>query len=408
MFHRAILSVLERRLTEFPVVALTGPRQSGKTTLMKHVAGFRPYVSLEDPDHRAYALEDPRGFLAQFPEGAALDEVQRCPALFSYLQGIVDTDGRAGLFLLSGSQQFGMMESITQSLAGRICLLHLWPFSLAELQAADAAPADVDTLLFKGLFPRLYSRKIGPAAWFSNYVATYLERDVRQFLNVQNLASFQRFVALCAGRVGQLLNIDTLASDAGISRPTANGWLSVLEASHVIVMVRPWFANIGKRFVKAPKLYFCDTGLAAWLLGAKTRDHVAGLPQRGALFENWVMMELLKAQANAGILPHLFFLRDKSGHEIDALVPTTPDTFAAIEVKAGETVAVDFFKGLDYWRKTLSGQTLHPWLVYGGATPQSRERGKVLPWNAISPLLETLLIGALPQTPPGGMIPPGL
>jgi predicted AAA+ superfamily ATPase len=391
MFPRTILPVLERRLAEFPVVALTGPRQSGKTTLMKHVAGHRPYVSLEDPDHRAYALEDPRGFLAQFPDGAALDEVQRCPALFSYLQGFVDTDGRAGLFLLTGSQQFGMMESITQSLAGRIALLRLWPFSLAELQAVDAAPADVNTLLFKGLFPRLYSGKIAPADWFSNYVATYLERDVRQLLKVQDLALFQRFVVLCAARAGQLLNIDALASDAGISRPTANGWLSVLEASHVIVIVRPWFANIGKRLVKTPKLYFCDTGLAAWLLGAKTRDYVAGLPQRGALFENWVMMELLKAHANAGIPPRLFFLRDKSGHEIDALVPTAPDTFAAIEVKAGETVAADFFKGLDYWRKNLPGQTLHPWLVYGGVASQSRERGRVVPWNALSPLLEALL-----------------
>jgi predicted AAA+ superfamily ATPase len=390
MFSRSILPVLERCLTEFPVVVLTGPRQSGKTTLMKRVAGFRPYVSLEDPDQRAYAIEDPRGFLAQFPDGAALDEVQRCPALFSYLQGIVDADGRAGLFLLTGSQQFGMMESIIQSLAGRIALLRLWPFSLAELQAVDAAPADVDSLLFKGLFPRLYGRKIDPAAWFSNYVATYLERDVRQLLKVQNLALFQRFVVLCAGRAGQLLNIDALASDAGISRPTANGWLSVLEASHVIVIVRPWFANIGKRFVKTPKLYFCDTGLVAWLLGAKTRDYAAGLPQRGALFENWVMMELLKAHANAGIPPRLFFLRDKSGHEIDALVPTAPDTFAAIEVKAGETVAADFFKGLDYWRKNLPGQTLHPWLVYGGDTPQSRERGRVVPWNGLSPLLETL------------------
>jgi predicted AAA+ superfamily ATPase len=390
MFPRAILPVLERHLTEFPVVALTGPRQSGKTTLMKHVAGHRPYISLEDPDHRAYALEDPRGFLAQFPDGAALDEAQRCPALFSYLQGIVDADGRAGLFLLSGSQQFGMMESITQSLAGRIALLRLWPFSLAELQAVDAAPADVDTLLFKGLFPRLYDRKIAPAGWFSSYVATYLERDVRQFLNVQNLALFQRFVVLCAGRAGQLLNVDALASDAGISRPTANGWLSVLEASHIIVIARPWFANIGKRLVKTPKLYFCDTGLAAWLLGAKTRDYVAGLPQRGALFENWVMMELLKAQANAGSPPRLFFLRDKSGHEIDALIPIAPDTFAAIEIKAGETVAADFFKGLDYWRKTLSGHTLHPWLVYGGVTPQSRERGAVVPWNGIAPMLATL------------------
>jgi predicted AAA+ superfamily ATPase len=390
MFPRTLLPALNRQLARFPLVALTGPRQAGKTTLVRHAAGDRPYISFEDPDSRAYALEDARGFFAQFPEGAVLDEVQRCPPLFSYLQGIVDADRRPGRFILTGSQQFGMMEAITQSLAGRIALLQLWPFSLAELQAVNAAPPDVDTLLFKGLFPRLYDQDIAPADWFSSYVATYLERDVRQLLNVQNLSLFQRFVGLCAGRIGQLLNIDALAADTGISRPTANGWLSVLEASHVIFLVRPWFANIGKRLIKTPKLYFCDTGLASWLLGAKNLQYIAGLPQRGALFENWVMTELRKAQTNAGIRPELFFLRDQSGHEVDALVQTAPNTFAAIEVKAGKTVASDFFKGLDYWRKNLLEQTIQPWLVYGGDTAQLRERGTVLPWHGLAPLLATL------------------
>jgi predicted AAA+ superfamily ATPase len=213
---------------------------------------------------------------------------------------------------------------------------------------------------------------------------------VRQLLNVQNLSLFQRFVGLCAGRVGQLLNIDALAADTGISRPTANGWLSVLEASHIVFFVRPWFANIGKRLVKTPKLYFCDTGLAAWLLGAKTLEYVAGLPQRGALFENWVMTELRKAQTNAGLRPELFFLRGQSGHEVDAFVQIAPNAFAAVEVKAGKTVASDFFRGLDYWRKHLPEQTIHPWLVYGGDQPQSRERGAVLPWNDLAPLLDAL------------------
>lgn len=390
MYSRQILPILERRLAQFPVVALTGPRQSGKTTLAKFVAGQRPYVSMEDPDVRDFALEDPRGFLARFGDGAVLDEVQRCPQLFSYLQGIVDADKRPGLFILTGSQQFGMMESITQSLAGRVALLQLLPFSLGELQAADVAPPDVDTLLYKGLFPPLHDRDIAPADWLSSYVATYLERDVRQLLNIQNLSLFQRFVGLCAGRVGQLLSVDGLASDAGISRQTAAGWLSVLEASHIVFLVRPWFANIGKRLIKTPKLYFCDTGLAAWLLGAKTLEYVAGLPQRGALFENWAMTELLKAQTNAGLPANLYFLRDKTGHEVDAFVPIAPEAFAAVEVKAGQTVAADFFKGLDYWRKTLAVKTFQPWLIYGGETPQTRERGEILPWNGLTPLLASV------------------
>jgi len=390
MIPRQLLPILTRRLGEFPVVALSGPRQAGKTTLARAVAGERPYVSLEDPDVRAYALEDPRGFLARYPDGAVLDEAQRCPLLFPYLQGIVDADGRAGLFILAGSWQFGMMGEVAQSLAGRIALLQLLPFSLAELHAADAAPTDVDTLLYKGLFPALHDRDLAPADWHSNYVATYIERDVRQLLNVHNLASFQRFVTLCAGRIAQPLNVDSLAADAGIARQTANGWLAVLEASHIIFFVRPWLADIGKRLVKTPKLYFCDTGLAAWLLGAKAQEHMASLPQRGALFENWALAELLKTQANAGMPPNLRYLRDKTGHEIDAFMETAPDTFTAVDVKAGETVAADFFKGLDYWRKTLAEKKIRPWLLYGGNAPQTRERGVVVPWNALSPLLYSL------------------
>jgi predicted AAA+ superfamily ATPase len=355
------------------------------------VAGQRPYASLEDPDVRDFALQDPRGFLAQFRNGAVLDEVQRCPLLFSYLQGVVDADRRAGQFILTGSQQFGMMASITQSLAGRVSLLQLLPFSLGELQAVDAAPPDVNHLLFKGLFPPLYDRGLVPADWLSSYVATYLERDVRQLLDVQNLSLFQRFIGLCATRIGQLLSVDALAADAGIARKTANVWLSVLEASHIVFFVRPWFANLGKRLVKTPKLYFCDTGLAAWLLGVKKLEYVAGLPQRGALFENWAMTELMKAHTNAGMPASLFFLRDKTGHEIDAFVSTGPDAFAAVEIKAGETVAGDFFKDLDYWRKALAGKTtILPWLVYGGSAPQARERGTVLPWNDLGPLLASV------------------
>ncbi|MDR2675291.1 MAG: ATP-binding protein, partial [Opitutaceae bacterium] len=351
MIARAIFPVAQKRLQQFPVVAVTGPRQSGKTTLAQALADGRPYVSLENPDTRTFALRDPRGFLAQFPDGAVLDEVQRCPELFSYLQGIVDADGRPGLFILTGSQQFGLVESITQSLAGRISLLRLLPFSLGELQAAGIAPADLDTLLCHGLFPPIHARPVEPSAWLEGYVETYLGRDVRQTLRVQDLEAFQRFLRLCAGRAGQLLNINSLAADAGISRPTANAWLSILQAGNAAFLLRPQFRNHSRQFIKAPKLYFCDTGLLSWLLGIRKPAHLVAHPLRGAIFENWVVTELLKQQLALGAPPAITYWRDKQGHEIDAVVETAPSEFHAIEIKSGQTVAPDFFDNLDFWRR---------------------------------------------------------
>lgn len=378
------------RLAGFPILTITGPRQSGKTTLSRLLAPDLPYLSLEDPDTRAFAIEDPRAFLRQVSGGAILDEVQRAPELFSYLQGVVDADRRMGRFILTGSSQFELMESITQSLAGRASMLTLLPFSLSELQAAGRAPASVDDLLHAGLFPPVHDRPVDPTVWIQDYIATYLERDVRRILNIQDLAMFQRFVQLCAGRVGQLLNVSSLAADAGITRITAESWLSVLQASHLVFLVRPWFANLNKRLIKTPKLYFCDPGLAAWFLGVRAPGHITAHPQRGALFENWVMTELLKARTHRGIKPSLHFLRDKEGHEIDALIETAPDTFHAIEVKSGETVAADFFTGLDYWRAKLTRQSITPWLVHGGTARQDREKATVLPWCDLSPLANAL------------------
>lgn len=387
MIERRILPLTKKSLRGFPVVALTGPRQSGKTTLARSLAGDRGYATLEDPDTREFAVGDPRGFLAQFPDGAVLDEVQRCPSLFSYLQGAVDADRRMGRFILTGSQQFGLVEASTQSLAGRVAMLQLLPFSLPELQAAGKAPATVDALLSGGLFPPVYDRPVEAAAWLKSYVATYLERDVRQSLKVQDLAAFQRFIQLCAGRIGQLVNVSSLAADAGISRPTAEAWLSVLQASFLVFLVRPHFTNVSKRLIKSPKLYFCDPGLAAWLIGIREPAQVASHPLRGGLFENWVMTEILKEQAARGEEPQVYFWRDKEGHEVDAVVEAG-GTLHAIEIKSGQTVASDFFDHLDFWQAQLKGRRVKPWLVYGGESAQRRDRGTVVPWQGIRALVE--------------------
>lgn len=374
----------------FPVIAITGPRQSGKTTLAKDTFPDKPYVSLEDPDQRAFASEDPRRFLSRYGDGAVLDEVQRVPELFSYLQTLVDADKRPGLFILTGSSQFDVISGITQSLAGRVALVPLLPFSLDELQKAGRGPRSLEELLFTGLYPPIYDRDLDSRIWLGNYVQTYLERDVRQMINVRDLSLFQRFLHMCAARTGQLLNLSALASDCGTTHNTARAWLSVLEASYLVHTLKPYHRNFDKRVVKTPKLYFLDPGLASWLLGIQEPQQLATHPMRGALFETLCVSEFLKGRYNRALTSNLFFWKGRSGREVDVLVEGGL-ALVPIEIKSAETVASDFFRGLEDWSKLAGPLAARAWLVYGGNDRQSREQAEVLPWRQIGELVETVV-----------------
>ncbi|PLY14515.1 MAG: AAA family ATPase [Sedimenticola sp.] len=376
-------SRLQHFASGYPVVVVTGPRQSGKSTLVRHAFPDHRYVSLEDLDQREFAETDPRGFLNQFSGGAILDEAQRCPALFSYLQTRVDERQQPSEFILTGSQQFGLLTGITQSLAGRAALLTLLPMTYDELQRSGKIGKSVDKILFDGAYPPIFDRGLEPHPWHGNYVRTYLERDVRQLIKVQDLGTFQRFLKLCAGRTGQLLNLSSLANDCGITHNTAKAWISVLEASYIVHLLPPHHQNFNKRLLKTPKLYFLDTGLATWLLGIQNSGQLTTHVQRGALFETWVISELLKARYNAGETTNLYFWRDRSGHEVDLLIDHGTH-LSPLEIKSGQTINPDYFKGLDFWRK-LAGETAgQAWLVYGGDTRQTRSDVTILPWHEIN------------------------
>lgn len=366
----------------FPILAFTGPRQSGKTTLARTLFADREYVTLEDLVEQEFALSDPRGFLARFRDGAVIDEAQRCPALFSYLQGVVDDRRRMGDFILTGSQQFGLRSGISQSLAGRVGLVQLLPFSQAELRAAGRVPQSLDELLWQGGYPPLYDRDIPPHLWFPNYVATYVERDVRQLLTVRDLDLFQRFIKLCAARTGQLLNLSSLAVDCGISHTTAREWLSVLEASYLVVRLPPYFRNFGKRLVKTPKLYFFDVGLAAWLLGIRDAQTLSTHAMRGALFETWVVCELIKERFNAGQPMDLYFWRDNVGHEVD-VVFESEGKLQPIEIKSGATFVADWLDAVQKWVSFAKEDALPPQIIYGGDAGYVRQGVQVVGWRDI-------------------------
>jgi len=375
----------------YPVIAITGPRQSGKTTLARHAFPQKPYVSLEDPDELEFANNDPRGFLARFPEGAVLDEVQRCPVLFSYLQATVDLAKRQGMFIMTGSQQLGLLSNITQTLAGRVGLVQLLPFSHKELKAKKGAFRSLDELLWKGLYPPIYDRKIPPASWYANYVATYIERDVRQLVNVKDLSTFQRFLRMCAARNGQLLNLASLGNDCGITHNTARSWLSVLEASYIVFLLRPYHKNFGKRLVKTAKIYFYDTGLAAWLAGIQNPDQLSIHPAKGALFESLIINEMLKERYNHGLPSNLFFWRDNLGTEIDALIEKG-ENLIAVEIKAGQTVTKDYFAALEKWSRYSGSPPESEYIVYGGRENYVRSAVNILSWKSLESLLKVVAV----------------
>lgn len=385
MIERDIQPVLARLAKQYPVLTITGPRQSGKTTLARSVFPGKPYVSLEDPDVRRFALDDPRGFLAGYPQGAILDEIQRVPELSSYLQGVVDAAPQPGRFILTGSHQFELMNQVSQSLAGRTALLRLLPFTLAEALRAQAraTPSDLAQTLLTGFYPRIHDRGLDPTQALADYFATYVERDLRQLLAVHDLQRFERFVRLCAGRTGQLLNLSSLSNDAGVSHVTARAWIDLLQTSFILHLLPPWFTNTGKRLIKAPKLYFHDVGLACWLLGLRTPEQVQRDPLYGALFENFVIMEAMKDRLNTGASAEMYFYRDSEGHEVDLLLPVGSQVHA-IEIKAGATVNPDYFRGLKTFAahhpQALAGGSV----MFGGSTGQARSDWPVHSWRELA------------------------
>ena len=383
LINRTIESILSDLATKFPVLTITGPRQSGKTTLCKKVFGHKPYANLESPDVRQFAMDDPRGFLAQFPDGAVLDEIQRAAQLVSYLQPMVDEDSRDGLFILTGSQQFEVSNTINQSLAGRTALVKLLPFTVEEIQSAIDLP-QVDDLLYHGFYPRIWDKQLNPTQALGDYYETYVERDLRQLVAIKDLNLFQRFVRLCAGRVGQLLNASSLANDAGISHTTARNWLSLLEASYVIFLLPPFFTNISKRLVKSPKLYFYDVGLAVYLLGIENIEQISRDPLRGSLFENMVIAEALKYRFNQGKKSNLFFYRDAKGNEVDLLMVNGADIFP-IEIKAGMTITRDYFKGLNHFARVFPDHIPNgSGIVYSGDQGQKRTNVTIVPFQQVN------------------------
>lgn len=382
MVPREIAGLIKEIALKMPIISITGPRQSGKTTLAKLCFPHYGYVNLESPETRQAAIEDPKAFLKQHPTGLIIDEVQRLPELFSYLQVLSDESGKPGEYILTGSQNFLLKKNISQSLAGRVFVSHLLPFSTSELLAEDLLPPDLNEAIFKGFYPRLYDRDIAPLLFYPSYNQTYLERDIAGLVSIQNMNSFRKFMELLAGRTGQMINFSTLSIEVGVDYKTIQSWCSLLEAGFMIFFLRPYFKNFSKRLVKTPKVYFYDTGLACNLLGIKSPGEVAKHWAKGALFENMVIADVMKNFYNAGQQPSVYFWRDNKGLEIDLLI-TEALGMKAIEIKSGTTINTNFFTNLEKFEK-LADMPLSKFLVYGGDTRQSRKGTSVFPWRELT------------------------
>jgi hypothetical protein len=376
MIERTLASKVTSLAQKFQVITLTGPRQSGKTTLVKATFPDLPYVSLEEPDIRQIALTDPRGFLSNYPNGVILDEIQNTPELFSYVQRIVD-ENRQIQFILTGSSNFLLMEKISQTLAGRTAVLHLLPFSLQELEPLTDS---YENLIFKGQYPRIYDRTIPPPDFYPSYIQTYVDRDVRMIKNIGDINAFIQFTQLCAGRIGQPLNNASLANDAGISPNTAKSWLSILESSYILYRLQPYHRNFNKRLIKSPKLYFYDTGVACSLLGIREQEQVNLHYMKGSLFENLILNEFIKRSYNRGENRQPYYWQDNHGKEIDCLL-VNGEKVAAVEIKSGKTISTSYFENLIYWRSMTALPENQVYVVYGGEQSMQTSAGTLISWK---------------------------
>ena len=383
IIERSIKSKLLQLLKSFPAVTLTGCRQCGKSTLLKHLLPDYTYISLEDLDLRQIAKEDPRHFISIYSQKVIIDEIQQVPELLSYLQTHIDSVNESGMYVLTGSHNLLLMQSISQSLAGRTALLSLAPFSVAELRSENLVPQTTNEMLFKGSFPRIYDKQIEATDFYPSYIKTYIDRDVRILRNINDYSAFTRFLKLCAGRCSQILNVTALAEDAGITRKTAEAWLSVLEASYIIYLLKPYYKNFGKRIIKNPKMYFYDTGLVSSLLGITSAEQIENFYMRGALFENFVVSELLKRRLFAGKTDELYFWRDSNGIEIDVIEEDNLE-IKAYEIKASETMNTAFFSNIKKVKELTGLKAENTAVIYSGKTlPATKENGAYICWKEI-------------------------
>lgn len=383
--ERKITQRLKRLQSQFPVLGILGPRQSGKTTLARTLFSDHKYVNLEELDTRSFAEEDPRRFLKSLEGGAGviLDEIQRVPGLLSYIQAHVDEWQKPGFFILTGSENILLNHHISQTLAGRIALVTLLPLSIEELQQASLLPDKVEDVLFKGFYPSLYAKKFETKEWIQSYIQTYIERDVRHLKQITDLSTFQKFLQLCAGRVGQLLDLTSIGNDCGISAHTVRSWLSLLEATYVVFLLHPHHKNFSKRLIKTPKLYFYDTAVACHLLSIQNPSDLITHYSRGGLFESMVISDFMKSRFNTGQIPNLYFWRDKLGHEIDCILEEG-EQLTPIEIKSGETLNSDFFAGLVKWNQLAGNDPSNSFVVYGGKEKQVRSQGTALGWTQLN------------------------